>query len=124
MVCRRRRFGQTGYQGRQFEGFVFLSPRQGSPRSRQQGTVGGQYHLVLTQMEVFGKGLAKRRDKGQRTAAEQDRRLDVPSMGQRHHRLDGHGMEMEAAMSSRLTFLATRFWISVLQKTPQREAIG
>ena len=44
-------------------------------------------------MEVFGKGLAKRRDEGQRTAAEQDRRLDVPSMGQRHHRLDGHGME-------------------------------
>ena len=93
MTRRSRRFGQPGYQGRQFEGFVFLSPRQGSPRSRQQGTVGRKHHFVLAQMEVFGKGLAKRRDEGQRTAAEQDRRLDVPSMGQRHHRLDGHGME-------------------------------
>ena len=32
--------------------------------------------------------------------------------------------KIEAAISSRLTFRATKFWISVLQNTPQREAIG
>ena len=32
--------------------------------------------------------------------------------------------KIEAAISSRLTFLANRFWMSVLAKTPHREAIG
>ena len=31
---------------------------------------------------------------------------------------------IEAAMSSRAAFLAIRFWMSVLQNTPQREAMG
>ena len=32
--------------------------------------------------------------------------------------------KMEAAISSRRAFLATRFWMSVLQNTPHREAMG
>ena len=44
-------------------------------------------------MHIVAESLAQRREEGERTAAEQDRSLEVDAMGESHHRLHGDGVE-------------------------------
>lgn len=104
---------------------------EGGPMSWQQGAVLWQDHvrtqarisLVHRKSEIGDKFFSEGRDESQRASAEKKRRLDIEAVGQGDNGLDGNRMENRGGYIFTAVPRETRFWMSVLQKTPQREAM-
>lgn len=99
-------------------------PESAVPHAGNSGPSAGADRLRSVQMQVLRKRLTQRREECQRPAAKKYRSLDVAPCDSVTTVCTATAWKIEAAISSRLTFLANRFWISVLAKTPHREAIG
>ena len=81
-----------GGQRREARGRCGVGRKGGAPRRDEVGVL-GQDDVGGRKVEIVGKSLAQGAKERQRAAAEKEGRRDVAAVGQRDHRLHGHGVE-------------------------------